>query len=102
MSLQYYFIFRSFFFLMIRRPPRSTRTDTLVPYTTLVRSLIRASQGGLLLHTMLFADEVRDFGEIDKGERATLKDAELQLAKRLITELAQPAFKPEQIGRAHV
>src|SRR3546814_17102043 len=30
-----YFIF---FFLMIRRPPRSTRTDTLFPYTTLFRS----------------------------------------------------------------
>src|SRR3546814_9712645 len=28
-----------FFFLMIRRPPRSTRTDTLFPYTTLFRSL---------------------------------------------------------------
>src|SRR3546814_2823023 len=27
-----------FFFLMIRRPPRSTRTDTLFPYTTLSRS----------------------------------------------------------------
>src|SRR3546814_10523460 len=27
-----------FFFLMIRRPPRSTRTDTLLPYTTLFRS----------------------------------------------------------------
>src|SRR3546814_3374112 len=27
------------FFLMIRRPPRSTRTDTLLPYTTLFRSL---------------------------------------------------------------
>src|SRR3546814_20668033 len=27
-----------FFFLMIRRPPRSTRTDTLCPYTTLFRS----------------------------------------------------------------
>src|SRR3546814_13765838 len=26
------------FFLMIRRPPRSTRTDTLCPYTTLFRS----------------------------------------------------------------
>src|SRR3546814_3145688 len=26
-------------FLMIRRPPRSTRTDTLFPYTTLFRSL---------------------------------------------------------------
>src|SRR3546814_5041006 len=31
--------FVRFFFLMIRRPPRSTRTDTLFPYTTLVRSL---------------------------------------------------------------
>src|SRR3546814_20232024 len=32
--------FRSsmFFLLMIRRPPRSTRTDTLFPYTTLFRS----------------------------------------------------------------
>src|SRR3546814_14775574 len=28
-----------FFFLMIPRPPRSTRTDTLFPYTTLFRSL---------------------------------------------------------------
>src|SRR3546814_20306100 len=30
---------RFVFFLMIRRPPRSTRTDTLFPYTTLFRSL---------------------------------------------------------------
>src|SRR3546814_20500321 len=29
-----------FFFLMIRRPPRSTRTDTLFPYTTLFRSAV--------------------------------------------------------------
>src|SRR3546814_7187088 len=28
-----------FFFLIIRRPPRSTRTDTLFPYTTLFRSV---------------------------------------------------------------
>src|SRR3546814_15872822 len=32
--------FVSFFFLMIRRPPRSTRTDTLFPYTTLFRSYV--------------------------------------------------------------
>src|SRR3546814_6312591 len=31
----YYFVF----FLMVRRPPRSTRPDTLFPYTTLFRSL---------------------------------------------------------------
>src|SRR3546814_10782550 len=30
------------FFLMIRRPPRSTRTDTLFPYTTLFRSVANA------------------------------------------------------------
>src|SRR3546814_12151435 len=33
-----YFVVCFFFFLMIRRPPRSTRTDTLFPYTTLFRS----------------------------------------------------------------
>src|SRR3546814_11926378 len=32
-----------FFFLMIRRPPRSTRTDTLFPYTTLFRSVPMAA-----------------------------------------------------------
>src|SRR3546814_4999564 len=39
----------SVFFLMIRRPPRSTRTDTLFPYTTLFRSdmlLARPSAAG--------------------------------------------------------
>src|SRR3546814_992694 len=30
-----------FFFLMIRRPPRSTRTDTLFPYTPLFRSFTK-------------------------------------------------------------
>src|SRR3546814_7825598 len=34
-DISYYVLF---FFLMSRRPPRSTRTDTLVPYTTLFRS----------------------------------------------------------------
>src|SRR3546814_4852187 len=41
-----------FFSLMIRRPPRSTRTDTLFPYTTLFRSGIAralAAKPGLIL-----------------------------------------------------
>src|SRR3546814_15270947 len=33
-----YIVSMRFFFLLIRRPPRSTRTDTLFPYTTLFRS----------------------------------------------------------------
>src|SRR3546814_19063488 len=38
MIMCYLFIF----FLMNRRPPRSTRTDSLFPYTTLFRSVCRA------------------------------------------------------------
>src|SRR3546814_14624346 len=34
------------FFVMIRRPPRSTRTDTLFPYTTLFRSNPNDDNGG--------------------------------------------------------
>src|SRR3546814_12380894 len=33
-------------FLMIRRPPRSTRTDTLFPYTTIFRSGLHAGSAG--------------------------------------------------------
>jgi len=58
--------------------------------------LIRPAQGGLMLHTMYFADEVRDFGEIDKGQSAKIKEGELELAVRLIDELSQEEFKPEQ------
>jgi DNA end-binding protein Ku len=58
--------------------------------------LIRASQDGLMLHTMYFADEIRDFGEVDKGEDAKLKPGEMELAKRLVNELAVDKFKPEQ------
>src|SRR3546814_21017259 len=36
-----------FFLLIIRRPPRSTRTDTLFPYTTLFRSKAEVSIGNL-------------------------------------------------------
>lgn len=58
--------------------------------------LIRAVEDGLMLHTMYFADEVRDFGEIDKGRDATVKSAELDLAQRLIEDLSNPKFEPEK------
>src|SRR3546814_14473668 len=42
------------YFLMIRRPPRSTRTDTLFPYTTLFRSLgFGPARGAEMLSLML-------------------------------------------------
>src|SRR3546814_19421112 len=41
---------------MIRRPPRSTRTDTLFPYTTLFRSWFLGSESGPATADMLFGD----------------------------------------------
>ncbi|HEX7078446.1 MAG TPA: Ku protein [Candidatus Eisenbacteria bacterium] len=58
--------------------------------------LIRAAQDGLMLHTMYFADEIRDFGEVDKGDDAKVKPGELELAERLVGELSSEAFRPEQ------
>jgi len=58
--------------------------------------LIRAAQGGLMLHTMYFADEVRNFGEIDKGASAKVREGELDLAVKLLGELANDAFEPER------
>jgi DNA end-binding protein Ku len=56
--------------------------------------LIRAAKGGLMLHVMYYADEVRDFAEIDKGH-ATTTEAELNLALRLIEELSETEFQPD-------
>src|SRR3546814_11974722 len=41
-----------FFFLRIRRPPRSTRIDTLFPYTTLFRSVVAAAKAGAQLDAL--------------------------------------------------
>jgi DNA end-binding protein Ku len=58
--------------------------------------LIRPAQGGLMLHTMYFADEVRDFGEIDRGQSAKIRPGELDLAGQLINGLSNDEFHPEQ------
>ncbi|HEY7165079.1 MAG TPA: Ku protein [Candidatus Binatia bacterium] len=58
--------------------------------------LVRAAKKGLLLHTMYFSDEVRDFDEVAKGEGAKISGAETNLALRLIEELSNDEFTPEQ------
>jgi len=58
--------------------------------------LIRPAQGGLMLHTMYFADEVRDFGEIDRGQSAKIRPGELDLAGQLIDGLSTEDFHPER------
>src|SRR3546814_19872106 len=73
-------IFRgTFFFLMIRRPPRSTRTDTLFPYTTLFRSIDKRQKILDLAHSIDpgFVDEVvnlLDDDEATKIQKKLLRD----------------------------
>src|SRR3546814_12910901 len=56
-----------FFFLMIRRPPRSTRTDTLFPYATLFRSPRQPARGA--------ADQSQASPELREGSRTKDKAA---------------------------
>src|SRR3546814_9659393 len=53
-----------FFFLMIRRPPRSTRTDTLFPYTTLFRS----ANAGVPQSCTLVGDDMGGAGQGTSGK----------------------------------
>jgi DNA end-binding protein Ku len=54
---------------------------------------MRAHEGTLVLHTLLFADEVRDAKEIGTPN-AEVRDVELRLAKRLVDELRVDEFDP--------
>ena len=57
--------------------------------------LVRPFQNGLVLHTMFYADEVRDFGAIEL-EDAVVRDKEIKLAEMLIDELTEKKFNPLQ------
>ena len=55
---------------------------------------IRAYREGLVLHSPYFADEVRDFGEIEVG-KGPVRREELKLALRLVEALRRPVFNPK-------
>src|SRR3546814_2546324 len=72
-----------FFFLMIRRPPRSTRIDTLFPYTTLFRSLAQfARQIGHVRADFAALPLTRIMARIDAIGRSVLTDDEQFLRPR--------------------
>src|SRR3546814_20352302 len=96
-----FFIIVSVFFLMIRRPPRSTRTDTLFPYTTLFRSgrrrrlLLRRLLLRRLLHGLRRARSVGirglvtvvSVGRLLRRRRERLEDWERNRVDRKSTRL---------------
>jgi DNA end-binding protein Ku len=58
--------------------------------------LIRPYEGGLMMHTMFYADEIVAAADVDRGQNAKINDRELELAKRLIDDLTQKKFEPEK------
>src|SRR3546814_13701482 len=89
------YIYTLFFFLMIRRPPRSTRTDTLFPYTTLFRSSDPRRRRGQP-SAVIFAHQ-----RIGRIARAIGEPA---LRRRAADHAEDVAHTPQvrEIGRAHV
>src|SRR3546814_1066367 len=80
------------FFLIIRRPPRSTRTDTLFPYTTLFRSSFFSVPRwcsflySAFLHQlepMLVGVAVVDEDGVEAGDRSEEHTSELQSLMRI-------------------
>ena len=53
-------------------------------------------EGGLILHQLFYANEVRDFGEIDTGAKLQFSDKERDLAHKLIDQLSVDEFEPEK------
>src|SRR3546814_13052511 len=73
------------FFLMIRRPPRSTRTDTLFPYTTLFRSACTrvADDGQCAFRHPTMLVHARDTRDGRSRERSEEHTSELQSLMRI-------------------
>jgi DNA end-binding protein Ku len=56
--------------------------------------LVRQTEAGLMLHSLYYADEVRDFSEVDLGDEVKFKSNEVDLAVQLIGQLASEHFDP--------
>src|SRR3546814_19671763 len=93
-SIGHFLYFLFFFFLMIRRPPRSTRTDTLFPYTTLFRSSGIATQGRLFRG---LSGRRRRL----PGKAAGAVQGTVAAASRTASP-SQRRIRRSEIGRAHV
>src|SRR3546814_18000178 len=94
------------FFLMIRRPPRSTRTDTLFPYTTLFRSEFLSHDGSVNKIRPLDPRGIGDRPVRDRGHGAVVRRHRLWVVaarRRRIGRgrMAQPDRKSTRLNSSH-
>src|SRR3546814_17458829 len=97
------FCFVLFFFLMIRRPPISTLTDTLFPYTTLFRSRIGNYLDGAYHVARAHRRHRRDGGECDRLrcpiELAYAVGCINEKAVRLGDQISPPRSEERRVGK---
>src|SRR3546814_3806666 len=76
---------------MRRRPPRSTRTDTLFPYTTLFRSEIVARHAGIVDENVDLSERVDRRGDerIDRGPVTEVARQRDMVAAECVAESTQ-------------
>src|SRR3546814_8383293 len=84
------------FFLMIRRPPRSTRTDTLFPYTTLFRSQRDLGRQALRQQVLVRLVAQRLDDAAGDGQRCTASFA--QVLGRRVLRLGHQILERLQLG----
>jgi len=66
-------------------------------YLVMLRPADGAQGGrGLVMQQLLYADEVRSFGEVPIADSTTVKEPELKLARQLIDQIASDTFDPTQ------
>src|SRR3546814_19177923 len=82
---------------MIRRPPRSTRTDTLFPYTTLFRSDPRMLQA--LYETLRRSGDRDQARSVFEAALATSPQVAALWQARLAVEDASDPLAPDVAGR---
>src|SRR3546814_7890121 len=83
------------FFLMIRLPPRSTRTDTLVPYTTLFRARRFGDEGRLHIRISAIAYGLGVLEQVAPlRPTPRLYDGRLAMRAVTLTPEAQPGKAP--------
>src|SRR2546428_8768513 len=63
--------------------------------------LVRPYDGGLVLHTMHYADEVRSLAEVDLGGEPKVRAGELEMARKLVQPLSPKAVHPQQGNDPH-
>lgn len=58
--------------------------------------IIRPYEGGLMMHTMYYQDEMVSAADVDRGQNAKTSEKELELAQRLIDDLTEKKFDPSK------